>query len=80
MKESWPMQIATSNPMESLREWDEICRAFGCSDDQVRELYSAPCPEAAPATESYEDVMAALRRQTDQQQASPGFHTSETQN
>ncbi len=74
------MQITAANPMDSLREWDEICRAFGCSDDQVRELYSAPCPEAGPATESFEDVMAAFRQQSGQQQAPPGFRTSEPQN
>ncbi len=64
MKEAGPMQTTKTSPIESIREWDEICREFGCSDDQVRELYSAPCPEAAPATKSYEEVMAIFKQQS----------------
>jgi hypothetical protein len=74
------MQIANANPMESLHEWYRICREFGCSDDQVSELYSAPGPEAAPAAESYADVLAAFRQQFVRQQTPPGFRTNEPQN
>jgi hypothetical protein len=80
MKEAGSMQTATTNPMETLREWDESCREFGCSDDQVRELYSAPCPDPAPATESYEDVMAALWQQSEERQPPLGFRVTEPQN
>ncbi len=63
------MQKAANKPMETLQMWDDICREFGCSEEQVRELYSAPCPEAAPATESFEDVMAALKQQPEEREA-----------
>lgn len=28
------------NPTEVLRGWDGICREFGCSEQQILELYS----------------------------------------
>ncbi len=69
-----------TKPIETLREWDDICRTFGCGDDQMRELYSAPCPDAAPATESYDEVMAALRIEAEEQQPASGDRPIEKQN
>lgn len=63
------MLKANAKPIETLLEWDGVCREFGCSESQIRELYSAPCPDAAPVTESYDDVMAALRMEAEQQQS-----------
>jgi hypothetical protein len=76
------MQIPAANPIDSLREWGEICREFACSENQVRELYSAPCPEAATAAESYEDVMVAFGLQfaQQQQQAVPVFFERKQRN
>ncbi|HUK31555.1 MAG TPA: hypothetical protein VLV89_10610 [Candidatus Acidoferrum sp.] len=61
------MATIMTKPMETLREWDGICREFGCSDAQMRELYSAPCPDSAPATPSFEDVMDAIRKEEEKQ-------------
>jgi hypothetical protein len=69
-----------TKPIDTLLEWDEICREFGCSDSQLRELYSAPCPDSAPATESYDEVMDALRKEAEQQQPAYGDRSIEKQN
>ncbi len=74
------MDDATTNPKETLREWEDICREFGCSDEQMHELYSAPCPETAPATESYEDVMAAFSQRPDERQPLLEFLITGSQN
>jgi hypothetical protein len=69
-----------SKPMQALLNWDGICREFGCSDAQIREFYSLPCPEAAPATESYDDVMAALSQNAEGDRPTPGDHLVTAQN
>jgi hypothetical protein len=74
------MRTTMSKPMKALLDWDDICREFGCSDAQMRELYSAPCPDAAPATESYDDVMAALNQEAEAERPTPGYHAIKVQN
>jgi hypothetical protein len=74
------MKKAATNPMETLQMWDEICREFGCSEEQVSELYSLPCPAAAPETESYEEVMKALTAQPSEWRPPVGFLVNEKQN
>jgi hypothetical protein len=74
------MHSSTNNSMESLLEWGKICLEFGCSEDQLRELFSTPCPEFASATESYEDVLDAFRQESDLQQPLPEFRENRMQN
>jgi hypothetical protein len=69
-----------TRPIDTLRDWDDICREFGCSDAQMRELYSRPCPDTAPATESYDDVMDALRKEVEDQHPASGYRSIEKQN
>jgi len=60
------MEDDTTNPMETLRQWDEICRDFGCSEDQIRELYFLPdddelsADDAAALVGAGSDVLAKL--------------------
>ena len=41
------------NPGEVLRGWDGICREFGCSEQQILELYST---RDGVAEESAEEI------------------------
>jgi hypothetical protein len=74
------MQRATTNPMATLQMWDDVCREFGCSEEQIRELYSLPCPAAAPITETYEEVMDALNPHPKEWRPPLGFLPYEKQN
>lgn len=58
-----------SNSAEELANWRGICREFGCSEAQIRELYSGP-GESENAFETLvtigddwtDDVTACTRR------------------
>jgi hypothetical protein len=43
-----------------LRAWDGILRAFGCSKEQVRELYRLPREEGLPISEELDLPVLSL--------------------
>ena len=54
------MKTTKMCPIEILHGWDELCREFGCSEEQIRELYFLAGAEFASPAELDCDPLAEI--------------------